>query len=161
MVTDAAANPKTAIGVTGCAAAGIGGFCGGGGYLISKLSVLAMAVDPNFMQLYEDNCRLTQYCDITTAWMLKTHNTEVAADPKTRLHSWGFLTGAAKPDEAHHDAVYAALTAKLITHLRTHRVASLHYRGGQVCDDFETVQSKMTFLHRIFTLVFLVNEEAR
>lgn len=155
VVNDASADPMTAVGVTGCGALHFGGFCGGGGYVISKRAIDTMSHDPDFMAKYDQNCKLTQYCDITTGWILMQYGFKLISDPKIRLHSWGFVTGRNYPDAANHDKEYAELTVKLIDHLKKHKVASLHYRGGQISDDFETKHSKMMFLHRIFTMVYL------
>ena len=82
-----------AVGTVGCAAHGISGFCGGGGYLLSRGAVRHFSSERGYM----DNCRLTGYCDITTAWLLREQGrVPVATD--ARFHPWGITpkTAAAR-----------------------------------------------------------------
>ena len=60
-------------------AKGIGGFCGGGGYGFTKkcLKKLIGEDETKFLDDYKKHCDKTQFCDITTADLLKKKGIEL------------------------------------------------------------------------------------
>ena len=81
------ASSLISVGTKGCGAKGVGGYCGGGGYLISRPALERTVGSPHFMLKYQNLCNKTQYCDIVTASMLESANTTLLTDH--RFHPWG------------------------------------------------------------------------
>ena len=123
VVTNAASHgPDTAVGIPGCVSHGINGFCGGGGYAISKTLIDKMInhQSSDFMKEYTNHCEKTRFCDITTMAMLKSVGGKVIED--LRMHSWGMinvkhlkeLTEQQKQTKEY-DRMLTRMTSKLIT----------------------------------------------
>ena len=157
-----------AVGTVGCAAHGISGFCGGGGYLLSRGAVRHFSSERGYM----DNCRLTGYCDITTAWLLREQGrVPVATD--ARFHPWGITpkTAAARAARTVSPDVLDGLHGQLakirgttgteatleelcgvVEWIAERKVATLHYYGGTWIDDQirRGGAAKMRFLDNLF-----------
>jgi hypothetical protein len=86
-----------AIGTPGCGADGYGGFCGGGGYLISRSAVQALVSLPHFYEDYMHMCRAKiQYCDVVTGWMMENRAmVTILSDP--RFQPWGIGSAYDEP----------------------------------------------------------------
>lgn len=127
-------NHKVAIGTPGCRANKIVGFCGGGGYGFSR-KVLEKLIgnDPNkFLKEYKEHCDGTQFCDITTADLLVKKGIKLI-DIK-EFKPWGI----AKKDKHQ---------------INKNEVATLHYYGGELTNDYKKIPEKMNFLHKMFTKI--------
>jgi hypothetical protein len=82
-------DPTIAYGTPGCVSDGLFGFCGGGGYAISKFAILNLFRSTNFVNFFDSYMNLTQRtqnCDITTAQMLV--NTNIRLKNMKGLHPW-------------------------------------------------------------------------
>ena len=81
-----------AVGVHGCGNLDQGflGFCGGGGYLISKQALQNLVAVPHYYEDYMSYCQHNStYCDVVTAWMLQNRANVKILPNETTLHSWG------------------------------------------------------------------------
>jgi hypothetical protein len=88
IVLDYNESSLVSIGTPGCASESYSGFCGGGGYLVSRVALKKTVALPNFASEYMKICNVTQYCDIVTAWMLENQaNASIVHDG--RFHPWG------------------------------------------------------------------------
>ncbi|KAL7531112.1 hypothetical protein ACHAWF_003635, partial [Thalassiosira exigua] len=76
------------IGTLGCVSDQVPGFCGGGGYLISRPALEQLVELPNFMSRYMALCKKTMFCDIVTASLLNTANVTTLSDGHFR--PWGY-----------------------------------------------------------------------
>ena len=124
-------NHNVAIGTPGCIANDINGFCGGGGYGFSRkvLEKLIGNNPDNFLKEYKKHCDVTQFCDITTADLLVKKG--IKLEKIKELRPWG-------------------LEKKDIEQINNNEIATLHYFGGQITEDFKEVFSKMNYLHNLF-----------
>lgn len=119
------------VGTLGCGASNIGGFCGGGGYLLSKTAVQIVArTSPN---IYMENCKHTMYCDITTAWALTRGNAKLLTD--ARFRPWGLAFDQAQQAPAV---------------ISRREIATLHYYGGEWLKNLSTAVDKMRFIAHLF-----------
>ncbi len=126
--------PYAALGTVGCVAENIKGFCGGGGYAFSRLA-LEKIVGYNqtaFLKTYKTHCDKTQFCDITTADLAAKKNIELITVDEFK--PWGI-----KKNEKH-----------LISE---NKIATLHYYGGKLTEDYKEIPDKMRYLHNLFTLL--------
>lgn len=88
----ASSEKLVAIGTPGCGPKGYIGFCGGGGYLISRRAVQAVVAVPHFYEDYMHMCRtICEYCDVVTAWMME-HKASVTILRDRRFHPWGIAS---------------------------------------------------------------------
>ena len=87
VVNDYNESDLVSIGTKGCVAKEIGGFCGGGGYLISRPALERTVALTNFMSQYMKVCSNTDFCDIATSSLLETANVTTLTDG--RFHPWG------------------------------------------------------------------------
>ena len=125
-------NHNVAIGTPGCIANNINGFCGGGGYGFSR-KVLEKLIGNNpdkFLKEYKKHCDTTQFCDITTADLLVKKG--IKLEKIQELRPWG-------------------LEKKDKEQINNNEIATLHYFGGQITEDFKKIFSKMNYLHNLFT----------
>lgn len=123
--------PNKSLGTPGCVSKNIIGFCGGGGYAISKkaLGKLIGSDQNKFLNDYKKHCDITNFCDITTADLLKKKNIELIKIPEFK--PWGI-----KKDQEHE--------------IREGKIATLHYYGGELTQHLPTIKDKMNYLHNIF-----------
>ena len=153
LVLDYRDSPMEAIGTLGCVAKDVSGFCGGGGYILSREMVKKATAQDDFLHKYAGNCAITEFCDITTAWAIKEVGASLVSDP--RLMPWGWTV----PHEDHqeekkndYDLLMTEKMVELVDRIKHREVASLHYRGGGMTAGMETQGDWMRFLHRIFTM---------
>ena len=127
-------NHSIALGTPGCVANKIGGFCGGGGYGFSRkvLHKLVGNDTDKFLKEYKEHCDGTQFCDITTADLLVKKGIKLVNVKE--LRPWGIK----KKDR---------------DQINKNEVATLHYYGGQLTEDYKKIPEKMSFLHRLFTFI--------
>lgn len=123
--------PYKSLGTPGCVSKNIIGFCGGGGYAISKqaLGKLIGSDQNKFLNDYKTHCDITNFCDITTADLLKKKNIELIKIPEFK--PWGIKKGQEQE-------------------IRDGKVATLHYYGGELTQHLPTIHDKMNYLHNIF-----------
>ena len=119
------------VGTLGCVSKEIVGFCGGGGYLLSKTAVQLVARTST--ESYMENCKRTAYCDITTAWALKRGNAKLLTDQ--RFRPWGL--SARDKQQA----------PELIS---KREIATLHYYGGEWLFNMSGASEKMKFIAQRF-----------
>ena len=82
------------------------------------------------MKEYKEHCNGTQFCDITTADLLVKKGIKLVNIKE--LRPWGIKK-----------------TEKNL--ISKNEVATLHYFGGQLTDNFKEIFSKMNYLHSLFT----------
>lgn len=129
-----------ALGTTGCVTGNflnqIHGFCGGGGYALSRAAIEHMLAKPNFEQRYHRHCKRTQFCDITTAALAVEAG--VALMTSNAFHPWGLDKSPAKVEAL----------------IREGGVATLHYYGGKFSDKFQGYTNagfmRMVWVHELF-----------
>ena len=114
------ANYSEAYGTPGCGSHNIGGFCGGGGYAISKqaigLIIEKSGSSKNFLNCYMDKAKELEYSDIVTSWFLQEHGIQLK--PMPGLHPW-------KTDENSLDKIKDYIQ-------KGNPVYSLHYVTGSM-----------------------------
>ena len=89
---------------------------------IRALRYLTIAL-PDFTSLFEKNCALTKYVDITLTWII-SHLPQMKVATDTRLMPWGYRGRSANNS--------TNITAEFIEDVRVGGVASLHYYGGEL-----------------------------
>jgi hypothetical protein len=124
-------NHNIGLGTTGCVAKGIGGFCGGGGYGFSRKCLKKIVGNDydKFLKEYKLHCDKTQFCDITTADMAKQKGIELKTIPEFK--PWGIKK--TEKDE-----------------IKNNNIATLHYYGGELTNEYKEIPDKMNYLHSLF-----------
>ena len=124
-------NYNVALGTPGCISNGVEGFCGGGGYAFSKQALQKIVSNDYdlFLKEYKISCEKTNFCDITMGELSKKNNIEIINIPEFK--PWGI-------DKSEKE---------LIT---DNKIATLHYYGGGITKDKETIKDKMKFLQGLF-----------
>ena len=98
--------------------------------LVEKVLEKLIGNNPdNFLKEYKKHCDVTQFCDITTADLLVKKG--IKLEKIKELRPWG-------------------LEKKDIEQINNNEIATLHYFGGQITEDFKEVFSKMNYLHNLF-----------